>query len=306
MKTIHRRTVLSVLGLGLVGASLHPFAQGEGEAARVFTESNQGARALPFRPDAPWLRDDAWYDGQAEVARYAATHKIYGVDRAYTATLYTNVQAMDRATSTKGGGRNSVEVFKHHRSERIPTKAYDYDYSTAVFVSRDDLSLFKQTFASQEDCGASFKQLWSEGAKLRWFESTYFPGGGVREQSMPGGAMPLTVDALPILLRSLDPELPKGSKFVLDLVDSWRDTHASGMATTRFTLEVQGVEQLDLPLGRLAGRRLDLHAEGRSAGRSYWFSTDKSAPMLGVLLAFDGPNGERLRLQEFARDAYWE
>ncbi len=267
----------------------------------------QATLALPFDVrDSGVFDDPIWYDGRAEVARYAAVRSIYGVDRDYTATLYTNAQRMDPATSTKSSGAKGMEAFKHHRSERIPTENYDYDFSTAVFLERDGLRPFKQTFASQEDCGASFKQLWRDGRDLRWFESTYFPGGGVGEQRLPGCDLPFSVDALPFVLRGLPADLAPGTRFDLGLIDTWRDARTDPLEVHSFALEVGSTTRVEVPAGSFECRELIVTERNSGAQRRYHFAIDASPPVLGVLVSYDGPNSESLRLASLERDAYWE
>ena len=71
-----------------------------------------------------------------------------------------------------------LETFPYARipSELVPTENYDYDFSTATFLEIETMRLFKLTIATQEDCGASFKQVWRKGRNLHWLTNTYFPG----------------------------------------------------------------------------------------------------------------------------------
>src|SRR5205085_2763306 len=115
-----------------------------------------------------------------------------------------------------------VEVFKHDWSERVPTERYDYDFSTMTYTRASDLAAWKLTAATQEDCGASFKEVWRDGAKLRWAESVYFPGAGRRDGTLDGDAT--FFDALTLVLRGYDFDRPEDRE--VDVLPMQKDTHA--------------------------------------------------------------------------------
>ncbi|QDU68031.1 hypothetical protein [Engelhardtia mirabilis] len=254
--------------------------------------------------EGTWRDDPTWYDGFAEVAVYDATRVIYGEPRHYRATAYTNKQRMDPATTTKAEGSDGVEVFKHHWSERVPTERYDYDFSTAVFTRTADLSTFKWTCATQEDCGASFKQAWSDGDGWRLFESTYFPGEGMTQGRRPG-PLPLSVDALTLVLRDF-PVDTQGRTVRIALLPSQRDTHRVPWTTVELELVDSGIATIEVPYGTLEARRIDLCETGaKTLVASYWFAIDDSAPLLGALLRFEDRDGRRYELVSLERYPYW-
>ncbi len=171
--------------------------------------------ALTLAPagNASWRTDPVWYDGQAEVALYAAEREIYGEVRHYRASVYTNKESVDPRTSCKSEDGKGVEVFKHHWRERIPTQNYDYDYSTMSYSLAADLAPFKLTMSSHEDCGASLKEFWrDEDGRMLWDTSNYFPGGGNRNGRL-GAAKNLALeDALTLSLRDYDFDIPPSSR----------------------------------------------------------------------------------------------
>ena len=78
--------------------------------------------AAPPVSDGAWRTDPAWNQGKAEWALYDAVRPIYGVNRRYEASLFTNKQRMEPGTATKARDwRNpaTIEVFKHNLSEMI-------------------------------------------------------------------------------------------------------------------------------------------------------------------------------------------
>jgi len=269
-----------------------------------------------------WRSDPAWNDGLAEVAVYEATRTIYGKQRSYSASSYTNAQHMDPARGVKANGSaaESVGVFKHHWSERIPTENYDYDFSTAVFLRTADLALFRLTVGTQEDCGTSFKRLWRSGRKgrdLEWFESVYFPGAGEQSGRLTAKGVVL-YNSLPLLLRDFpfpdsDGAANVPQSFPLALISDQTSTRRVDWKPRPHRITYAGRQNLDLPIGQVDAHRLDLLAGSAPTSTdapgpvaSYWFAADGSAPMLRALVRYEGPNGAILRLKSHRRHAYWE
>ncbi len=265
-----------------------------------------GAPGVPWqlRVDS-WRTDPVWDDGLAEVCVYAATRTIYGVPRDYEATVYTNKQHMDLSTTTKASGAGGVEVFKQHAAERVPTENYDYDFSTATFTVTRNLAPYKLTAATQEDCGASFKQVWRDGAQLRWSESVYFPGAGMAEGLLARDDAQF-VDALPLVLRDFPFEASPGEGIVMWLVPSQKDTHRVPFEPVACEVVHIGEEVCELPLGQLEAHHLRVTAEGGGLVGDYWFAADGGAPLLHALVRYEGPDGQSYRLSSLGRRAYWE
>jgi len=287
------KTLLAALSIALV-SSLGPVH------ARV------GARI----DEAGWRVDPAWHDGLAEVCTYDATRTIYGVERRYVATAYTNKERASEASSVKAGaeGAAAVEVFKHHWSERVPTENYDYDLSTMTYTRASDLAPFKLTAATQEDCGASFKEVWRDGDTLRFLESVYFPGSGRREGTVPGGdgsmGEPVFFDALTLTLRDFPFDAPRD--LALAVLPSQKDTHSVPFEPVPRTARHAGRVTLRLPAGTIEAHRIDLVRPDGAVDASFWFAADGSAPWLHALVRYEGPGGVTYRLNAHERKAYWE
>ena len=289
-----------LVAAGIFGAGLLPSPGCSSAGASV-------AEPLPWSTGAEgWRTDDAWYDGKAEKCLYEATDRIYGLDRSYVARAYTNKQQMDPRSTTKASGRAAapVECFKHHWSERVPTENYDYDYSTASFVRTADLAPFKLTAATQEDCGASFKQIWRVDEELAWLSSVYFPDAGLDRDRVDADVV--FQDALSIVLRDLPfAELAPGKRYDLRLVPSQRSTRSTAVEPVQAQLTFEGSETLDVPAGSIPTHRVVVRLEGRREPLSFWFAADGTAPWLHALVAYeDGQRSYRLRSLE--RTAYWE
>ncbi|MEX1024231.1 MAG: hypothetical protein WD226_04055 [Planctomycetota bacterium] len=258
-------------------------------------------RAVPWEARATgWLDDPVWYDGLAEVAVYDGTRTIYGLERRFPATIYTNKQRIDPGTTVKAES-GGIECFKQHTSERVPTENYDYDFSTATFVTSDGLALVKLTASSQDDCGASFRHLWPRtGVEYRFWESVYFPGTGMRTATIAGPL--IAYDALPLVLRDWPSELERAT---LRVVPSQKHAQRQAFEPRAMTVVNAGEEVLDVPAGAITCRRLLLQADGATLA-SYWFAVDGSAPWLHALVAHTGPEGVSYRLRSLERRAYWE
>ncbi len=252
--------------------------------------------------DGGWRSDPVWHDGQAEKCVYEATRTIYGRERRYQALAYTNQEHADPRTTCKSESGAGVAVFKHHWSERVPTEAYDYDFSTMSYTRVEDLSAFKLTAATQEDCGASFKELWRDGAKLRWSESVYFPGAGRREGSVSGDAV--FFDALTLRLRGYDFEGRRDLELLV--VPMQKDTRAVSFEPERRTVRFAGTGDEDLPIGTVRAHELHVVRPDGGVEARLWFAAEGAAPWLHVCVRYEGPQGVTYRLAARERTAYWK
>jgi hypothetical protein len=270
-------------------------------------EGGSGAPPWSLRT-ASWRTDPVWHDGLAERCVYDATRTVYGVERAFLATAYTDLERADERSTVKieDPEEPGIEVFKHHWSERVPTENYDYDFSTASYVRRDDLACFKLTAATQEDCGASFKEVWRTARGYEYFESVYFPGSGRRSGTLDGGAV--FEDALSLVLRDFPFDLADdegGTALALSVIPSQKDTRAVPFEPVAMEARAGPRETLELPCGSVPAARVDLLAAGEVRAR-YWFALDGAAPWLHALVRYEGPGGVRYSLRSIERTAYWQ
>ncbi|MEM6333711.1 MAG: hypothetical protein AAF823_10280 [Planctomycetota bacterium] len=255
-----------------------------------------------------WADDPIWYDGQAEIATYQATRRIYGSPRAYTAQIMINKERMSPDTFTKSQGNEGFEVFKLHvRDEDIPTAKYDYNFSTMVYVSTEGFIPFKLDMGSQEDCGASFKRFQIEPDQLFAQQYSYFPNQGFREMRGAADDTAVWLDALPLLLRGYPFDAPL-DPLTIAVVPEQTTTKWSPIEPDHYRLAYAGRESLDLPIGNIDAHKLTLTFVGPTRERrpdvTLHFHAD---PATGhPLVAYDDPHlGQTYRLQQLARDAYW-
>jgi hypothetical protein len=264
----------------------------------------------PFAQTAAFALDPVWQDGRAEKAVYAARLDLYGVSRAYQAVCYTNFEHVDARRAVKSEDGRGLAVLKQHWSERVPTENYDYDYSVSAYLEADGLTPYKLTVGTQEDCGASFKQIWRDHASndtsggFVWWESVYFPGAGNRDGSLQPSADFAFTDALPCALRAYPFEAPR--ELALRLLPTQKNTRATSFEPFDAHVRYAGRETLDTQLGRLDAQRLELVRADGSALATYWMDARTDAPWLHVMLKYRGPGGQTYELQALERTKYWE
>lgn len=271
------------------------------------------AAAAPNRPAAPegaWRDDPAWHQGKAEWARYAATRRLYGVERRYDATIFTNVQHMDpfrRVKVDDPAAPGAVAVFKHNVSEIVPTEHYDYRFLTTTFLRADDLAPFALSMSSQEDCGTSFKRFDVVERGVRAETFTYFPGGGRRNDGYVAPEGLAFHDGLTLRLRDYPferAEAGEATELRLALLPDQTDTRATPIRPEPAIVRYAGRERIAVPRGTYEAWRLELEdGRGEAMGR-YWFSAEPG--MRRVLLRYEDPAGMTLALERFGWWAYWD
>ncbi len=255
-----------------------------------------------------WRNDPAWYAGKAEWALYDAVRSIYGQGRHYEATIFTNKQHMDPATTTKvqgGPAADSIEVFKHNLSELIPTENYTYRFLTTCFVRTDTLEPYKVAFSSQEDCGTTYKQFIVSDEHVTAEQFCYFPGGGSKPVDIdrrPGLAFH---DALSLTLRDYPFESDEKPVLDLDLVPDQtfaRETPQGGRAARGEYVERTTVQ---VPYGAVDAHHLRVthDPDGGRTTSDYWFAADPD--LRHVMVRYEGPYGVRYELKRLAWWAYW-
>jgi len=271
---------------------------------------NPAQAAAPNAADPPmasftrdWREGPTWHDGKAEYAVYDAVRVIYGQPRRYQARIYTNFEMADPDTKTKSATGSGRAVFKHHVREDAPTPNYTYHFSTMTYTGVDDLKSLKIDMGSQEDCGATFKQFVNHAGELNWHQFSYFPNEGHRQGRYSPPSNLMYHDALSLILRGF----PFGSEhrdqpMPIRLLPDQTDTHLTPHEPVDARLIYRGQETLDLPIGSINAHRVDLEP----MGDTFWFHPDGSAPMLHVMVHYQGADGTRYELAEHRRWAYWK
>ncbi|MHC5022709.1 MAG: hypothetical protein ACYTGG_02190 [Planctomycetota bacterium] len=265
------------------------------------------APAAP-RPGPGWRTDPAWYAGKAEWALYDAERSIYGRPRSYEATIFTNKQQMDPATTTKSSGLRTpgaIEVFKHNVSEMIPTENYAYRFLTTSFVRTGDLATYKIVMSSQEDCGTTYKQFVVDRGRVEANAFCYFPDAGAAAESYRAPDGLAFHDGLTLTLRDYPFEDPSHPAMSIPLVPDQTDTHLTPMTASSATVTYAGRETVEVPYGEVDAHHLRVAHDsiGGVEHTDYWFA---AAPSLRhVLVQYEGPWGVKYRLKRLDWWAYW-
>lgn len=292
MKHIPLSIVLLVSG-GALAAAAH--AQDD-DALQQFTH--------------PWRDDPVWSDGLAEIAIYKATRDVYGVPRSYDARFITNTEYASPETFTKSDQQTGRLVFKFHVREDIPTEKYDYHYSTMCYVGMDDLKSLKLDMGSQEDCGATYKQITNHAGNLWWRQHSYMPGEGEQSGELQPPANLVFFDALPLVLRGYPFDTPapgpRPRNVALKVIPDQTTNRWSPTRPEDWVVVYIGREQLDLPIGPTEAHALELRYAGPTREARppvrLWFAADPA--LLHIMVKYEGP-GQTYALQSVQRDAYW-
>jgi hypothetical protein len=268
--------------------------------------------ANPFASFATAWRDDpVWYDGLAEIAIYDATRTIYGKQRHYKATLYTNKEKASSKTFTKSDSNSGREVFKHHLREDVATENYDYHFSTMAYVGTSDLKSLKIDMGSQEDCGATFKQYINHAppgqpSVVQWRQFSYFPKEGHKRGQYEATNNFTFANSLSLVLRGYPFAEPRDIS--LTTLADQRSNKLTDAQPIQTVVQYVALETIDIPLGQIEAHHLRVSyisdESTESVIQHYWFAADAS--LLHVLVQYTGPNGQTYRLRSVERRAYWK
>lgn len=149
--TIRPQTLVSVLTLGVLMTTC-----GAGSAGGVGAPSD----LLISAPSDEF--NVYWYQGKAEVNRYALSQARYGELRNGDAimVLVTEDFLTNDQVKYEGGSEGpKTSVLKLNWLERFNTGIYDYSLMTSVFSPVDGSAALKSTCSVQDWCGQAFIQL---------------------------------------------------------------------------------------------------------------------------------------------------
>lgn len=255
-----------------------------------------------------------WYDGQAELAGYRLTQPRYGQLRKGSVVLVYVTEPFSKSDRVKAEDprRPPSDVFsvlKLNVAKDFQTGIYDYNVMTSVFVGmqpEDGVRAgapTKLTFSMQEWCGMVFEQLLFDEGAMRHQRFSYFDGEDQKAARAPRPEGGVTVDELPILVRSLPvPFLKPGTSVALPMLPrleslrmqhrplAWQDGRLSRGATSETKKVPAGTFQTEVWTAEL----------GRDRYR-YW--VEIAFPHR--LVAWEGPNGEQAVMLGNERMPYW-
>ncbi len=265
------------------------------------------ALACSLTPVGDWSRDPAWFQGKAEWALYDAKRVIYGKERTYEATIFTNTQLMNPATTTKSDQNvtDAIEVFKLNISEQIPTENYVYRFLTTSFVNRSNLDLYKLTTSTQEDCGSTYRHFVSDGNDVQYNQYNYFPGPGHLSGKLKEADQLTFFNALPLTLRNFS--FPKDGStqptMNVTLIADQTTTRSSDNKPQRATITYNGRVRITVPIGTLWTHHLSLTLDDNTHQQpiQFWMAEDARH----VMVQYRNPDGTSYALKRLAWWAYW-
>lgn len=247
----------------------------------------------------------AWSDGRAELSGYRARVSRYGELREAELVLIYVTEPMDRRTWIKDDDAppdRRVGVMKLNASLKFLTGVYPYSVLTSVFapVDRYRAEAFapaKITLSAQEWCGHVFHGVWPGDDRATELLLSYFAQEGERRRDVAVPAGALYEDALLIQLRELDGPFAGGGDWrgwIVPSLWSIRRAHQPLAAVEATITRSRGardgvaVHRFVLRYGEVT-RTLDVEAAGARR-----------------VLAWQGSDGEDVRLVRTARLPYWQ
>lgn len=263
-----------------------------------------------FADEQPaWRTDGAWFEDKAEWAVYEASRTIYGEQRKFEATIFTNAQHQDQRTTVKAEDHedeNAIPVFKHTISKVIPTDNYDYHFLTTAFIHRETMRPYKYVSSSQDDCGTSYREYIVRGVHVDAIQFSYFPSEGRSETRYRGGDALAFHDALTFHLRDYPFDAPNQPSIAIQRVPTQQTNRAASMHPAPAIIEYVGRETIDVPYGSIDTHHLRMeHTEdGGTTESHYWFAADYDKRH--VLVRYEGPFETVYELKRLGWWAYWE
>jgi len=237
-----------------------------------------------------------WDDGQAEIARYQASRKVYGKPRSFESFYITVKEDFSPKflVKTDQASAANIPVLKLNIISTIPTEYYDYRYLTSVFVKRNDpMDLLKLTNGSQEWCGNTFKEVRNWESNVKFVFHSYFDGEGDGTVNLDVKPGDLFEDQLPLALRSLP--FRTGYQFQTRVADSLISNRATVPRMATASISVRGEENV-------AGLKTwQVEVRRESLVQTYWFE-QKYPNLMVKVVSSDGRN---LILKERTRRKYW-
>ncbi len=277
------------------------------------------ARALPAAPLATGPSPEVarhWQDGQAELAAYALKQPRYGELRSGTVVLIYVTEPFSESARVKAdpGRHPAADVFpalKLNVAKDFQTGIYDYNLMTSVFVAMTARggqragAPTKLVFSGQEWCGALFEELLFDADAVRQERFSYFDGEGDQKARLPRPAGGLTVDELPMLVRSLPvPYLAPGASREVELLPSLERTRLvhKELAWKKGTVSrSQERGRAEVPAGAF---EVETWTADLGGGERYEYLVEVAFPHR--LVGWRGPEGEEGRLLGAKRLPYWQ
>ena len=166
-----------------------------------------------------------WYQGKAEVGRYAVTQARYGELRNGQAIMIfvTEDFLLKEQVKYEGGSKGPrAGILKLNMLERFNTGIYDYSLMTSVFSPLDGAPPLKTTCSVQDWCGQAYLQLNNKESAYEYELRSYFEKEGDQDGTLPAGWLE---DGIWNQVRMDPTKLPKGQVNMLPSSSYLRFTH---------------------------------------------------------------------------------
>lgn len=252
--------------------------------------------------DQSWLKHKFWDRGKAEILLYQAKEKKYGIfrDAQITHVFVKEEHEPKKNVKAKNQRQKKIRtVLKFNSVRTIPTGIYTYREMATIFFTRESLDITKAVFSSQEWCGQTFKELVFDHGKISLQYDSYWNGEGKGKITFPKsktrGAIPY--NALPLLLRTLRPHLPRTQPITLipnlisNRVGNPKLTQAKIHFLGKTSIKSQGIKREAFLVEVKQEKKQD----------QFWFSTQHLFP----LLRWERHDGAVYELQKRLVTDYW-
>ena len=157
--------------------------------------------------------DRYWFQGSAELSRFALTQQRYGAPREGHAVLVFVTEPFLPDAQVKheaNDGREDVSVLKLNAYRRFDTGIYPYTVLTSTFgVVAEQGAALKSTSTVTEWCGQAFTQLNRREDGWAMQLRSYFQAEGDQDEELPGATLE---DSLFIRGRFGAEQLPTGEQ----------------------------------------------------------------------------------------------
>ena len=169
--------------------------------------------------------DTFWYQGQAELTRYALRQSRYGElhdGEAVLVFVTEDFLPKVQVKQERGDSPDAVSVLKLNAYRHFHTGIYPYNVMTSSFTPVRGPSTLKVSSTVQEWCGQVYSQINRRDDGLRAHLHSYFQDDGDQEMTIPDA---LLEDGLWAQIRIDPSQLPQGELQVIPGLDYIRMRH---------------------------------------------------------------------------------
>ena len=279
-------------------------------AVQVFALSgcNQQPGGSDLKLNNEFFDDALWHDGKAEVSLYDATEVRYGKPRkAEEATLI--VVKEDHRSRDFVKADNSINAglpaLKLNWVVDVPTGIYTYRQMASVFLDRRTGLPFRETFASHEWCGSTFKDLKqvtrTTASTFNYAWTSYFGSEGKGSKTVRAIGDALWSDALPVTLRGLPFGGEKKNWNAEVLPTLWANkAQPDKMKPAKVTVNIANKESINVPAGEFEVWRVEVNYSAESQ-EVYYIETKPPHRLIQMHRA----DGAEYKLRKTMRIDYW-